>query len=85
MARALQRPQSPLDKEGFLCPMCMQDLGDANSLAIHFENYHNTTSQDPTDVIDQVKGEYFCILTELQHLCSQSVTVTGKYIINNGL
>ena len=28
-------------KEGFLCPMCMQDLGTASDLHNHFEEYHS--------------------------------------------
>ena len=55
MAQALRRDtSSPFSREGFLCPICLQDQGDANSLAVHFDNVHSTS--DSPDVIDQVKG-----------------------------
>lgn len=56
MARSLlQEPQSPMDREGFLCPICVIDYGDSNSLARHFESAHGDDNKD-TDVIDQVRG-----------------------------
>lgn len=55
MAQAVAHDTSPLPKEGFLCPICLQDQGDANSLAAHFESAHNTA--ESADVIDQVKGK----------------------------
>ena len=57
MARSLlQRPQSPVDREGFLCPICVRDFGDSDSLARHFESEHGEDNKD-VDVIDQVKGK----------------------------
>lgn len=56
MARPMmQTPPSPLDREGFLCPICVTDLGDSNSLARHFESAHGDGDKDG-DVLDQVKG-----------------------------
>ena len=64
MARSmLQTPQSPIDREGFLCPICVTDFGDSNSLARHFESAHGETDNRDGDVIDQVKGMLpFCHL-----------------------
>lgn len=54
-ARIFQEPQSPVDKEGFLCPICVQDFGSAQGLANHFDSAHNDQS---TDVLDHVKGRF---------------------------
>lgn len=45
-------------KEGFLCPACLKDLGDASQLQIHFTDVHQAS--DDKDVVLQVKGlNYF--------------------------
>ncbi|XP_067934918.1 rabenosyn-5-like [Watersipora subatra] len=55
MAQVTQHdPSSPLAREGFICPICLQDQGDAHSLAVHFEKAHN--AEDNVDILDQVKG-----------------------------
>lgn len=41
-------------KEGFLCPVCFKDLGDASQLQIHFTDAHQ--AGDDKDVVLQVKG-----------------------------
>ncbi|KAK2142843.1 hypothetical protein LSH36_907g00018 [Paralvinella palmiformis] len=40
-------------REGFLCPICVQDLGSIAELQKHFENSH---SGEDKDVINQLKG-----------------------------
>lgn len=58
MAQAVRRETpSPLTQEGFLCPMCLLDLGSADALATHFDSTHNSQGSSP-DVIDQMKGLY---------------------------
>ena len=32
-------------REGFLCPICMADLGDENQLIVHFDEKHSR--EDP--------------------------------------
>ncbi|KAI0216325.1 Rabenosyn-5 [Lamellibrachia satsuma] len=39
-------------REGFLCPICMQDLGTVSQLLAHFDAEHS----DDKDVLDQLKG-----------------------------
>ena len=41
-------------REGFLCPICMQDLGSFHKLQQHFEQSHNTAEDKA--VLDQIKG-----------------------------
>ena len=38
--------------EGFLCPVCLQDLKNINYLQEHFEEKHS----EDKDVIDSIKG-----------------------------
>ena len=40
-------------KEGFLCPICMKDLGTVIHLQEHFESAH---SNEDKAVINQLKG-----------------------------
>ena len=40
-------------KEGFLCPICVQDLGSFQKLQVHFENVHSTEDKDN---FKQLKG-----------------------------
>ena len=40
-------------REGFLCPICMADLGALSQLQQHFEDAH---SSEDKDVLDQLKG-----------------------------
>ena len=40
-------------REGFLCPICMQDLGTVTQLLEHFDAQHS----DDKDVLEQLKGE----------------------------
>ena len=35
-------------REGFLCPICMADLGDENQLIVHFDEKHSR--EDPAIV-----------------------------------
>lgn len=42
-------------REGFLCPICMTDLGSFHKLQNHFETSH--TAEDKA-VLDQIKGEW---------------------------
>ena len=39
-------------REGFLCPMCMLDLGTVAQLQSHFEEEHS----EDKDVLDHLKG-----------------------------
>lgn len=39
-------------KEGFICPMCMKDLGNASVLQKHFEEIHS----DDKDTLRQIRG-----------------------------
>ena len=40
-------------REGFLCPICMQDLRSFHKLQNHFETSH---SAEDKAVLDQIKG-----------------------------
>ncbi|ELU11604.1 hypothetical protein CAPTEDRAFT_181514 [Capitella teleta] len=40
-------------REGFLCPICLADLGAISDLQLHFEEAH---SNEDKDVLDQIKG-----------------------------
>lgn len=40
-------------REGFLCPMCMKDLGTVTMLQDHFEEEH---SSEDKDVLHQLRG-----------------------------
>lgn len=46
----------PEIREGFLCPMCMKDLGGVADLQDHFEEAH---SNEDKAVLQQLKGDYF--------------------------
>ena len=39
--------------EGFLCPICMEDLGTVSQLQEHFEKDHN----EDRDLVDSFKGK----------------------------
>lgn len=41
-------------KEGFICPMCMKDLGNASVLQKHFEEVHS----DDKDTLRQIRGMF---------------------------
>lgn len=43
----------PEVREGFLCPMCMKDLGTVTQLQGHFEEAH---SEEDKDVLQQLRG-----------------------------
>ncbi|CAB4054583.1 RBSN [Lepeophtheirus salmonis] len=47
-------------KEGFICPMCMQDLGDVLQLEVHFHEKHNNTksssSSETKSVLNIIDG-----------------------------
>jgi len=49
-------------REGFLCPMCMKDLGTVTQLQGHFEEEH---SAEDKDVLHQLRGVQF--FTEFMH------------------
>ena len=42
-------------REGFICPMCMKDLGSDSKLQEHFGKAHMTSEFD-RDVLDNLKG-----------------------------
>ena len=44
-------------KEGFLCPICMKDLGTVVHLQNHFDNEHN----EDRDLVDSFKGSKILI------------------------
>ena len=44
----------PEIREGFICPMCMKDLGGVSDLHDHFEEAH---SNEDKAVLQQLKGE----------------------------
>lgn len=43
-------------REGFICPICMQDCGAVDQLLNHFEETHN--SEEEKDVLKSFKGVY---------------------------
>ena len=43
-------------REGFLCPICMQDLGTVYQLQQHFEEAHN--SEEDHHVLQSFKGSF---------------------------
>lgn len=44
-------------REGFLCPICMEDLGTVYQLQQHFEETHN--SEEDSHVLQSFKGSLF--------------------------
>lgn len=43
-------------RQGFLCPFCMQDLGDLTTLLAHVDKYHPKLA--PADYpLDHIKGK----------------------------
>lgn len=52
-----QRPTASevVVREGFICPICMQDLGTIDELQEHFERDH--TEEDKT-LLQQLKGAF---------------------------
>ncbi|MFH4984098.1 hypothetical protein AB6A40_010807 [Gnathostoma spinigerum] len=42
-------------RQGFLCPFCMQDLGNLSLLYAHVRKFHPESSED-TDTLEQLKG-----------------------------
>ena len=42
-----------LVREGFLCPICMRDLGTVSDLQRHFDDAH---ANEDKAVVDQLKG-----------------------------
>lgn len=46
---------APEVREGFLCPMCMKDLGTVTQLQGHFEEEH---SAEDKDVLRQLRGTH---------------------------
>uniref|UniRef100_A0A915Q518 C2H2-type domain-containing protein n=1 Tax=Setaria digitata TaxID=48799 RepID=A0A915Q518_9BILA len=54
-------------RQGFLCPFCMQDLGDLTSLHAHVEQYHPTST--PIDYsIDHIKGIFDKARKKISHI-----------------
>ena len=47
---------APAIQEGFLCPICMKDLGGVAELQDHFEEEH---SSEDKAVLQQLKGMLF--------------------------
>lgn len=46
--------QEDLIREGFICPICMKDLGAAVQLQKHFEDFHS----DDKDALQQIRGMF---------------------------
>ena len=65
-------------KEGFLCPMCMQDLGTVAQLTAHFEDQH---ANEDKDVINQIKGKNDCMPWVIAHFEDQHAN-EDKDVIN---
>jgi hypothetical protein len=42
-------------REGFICPICMEDLVTDDQLLLHFEEAHDT--EEDKDVLQAFKGE----------------------------
>ena len=67
-------------REGFLCPMCMQDLGTVSQLQQHFDEAH---PNEDSDVIQQLKGRH--IVAGLSRLWVQRVIWTPKTLLFDSL
>jgi len=52
-------------REGFLCPICLQDLGSVIQLQDHFELAH---AGEDNAVLNQLKGAFICYLCQ-EGLC----------------
>ena len=51
-------------REGFLCPICMKDLGSVADLTDHFEEEH---AEEDKAVLKQFKGNKFiCVCEDLK-------------------
>lgn len=46
---------SPEIREGFLCPICLQDFGEVLQLQNHFSDAHRTPEE--SDLLDTFKGD----------------------------
>lgn len=53
MASSLNDSDSKI-REGFICPICMQDFGAVDQLLTHFEETHN--SEEEKDILQSFKG-----------------------------
>ena len=50
----MEGEQDDLIREGFICPICMKDLGAAVQLQKHFEDFHS----DDKDALQQIRGMF---------------------------
>lgn len=48
--------------EGFICPICKSDLGDASKLLFHFEDVHS----EEQDFIKSFKGKVYPVILLLK-------------------
>ncbi|MCP9266043.1 Rabenosyn-5 [Dirofilaria immitis] len=57
-------------RQGFLCPFCMQDLGDLTALHIHVGKYHPKSA--PADYsFDHIKGKFTMALDRVENPLTQ--------------
>ncbi|OZC09940.1 FYVE zinc finger [Onchocerca flexuosa] len=68
-------------RQGFLCPFCMQDLGDLTTLHIHVEKYHpKSASADYS--LDHIRGIFDKAKQKISHI--DASFLTGDANSNNG-
>lgn len=50
-------------REGFICPICMEDLATDDQLLLHFEEAHDT--EEDKDVLQAFKGnnQFICFIS----------------------
>ena len=58
-------------KEGFLCPICMADLGDVIQLQVHFDEDHS--KEDPA-VVKNIK-DFFLFQNQTSNDSSQHISI----------
>ncbi|KAM3726356.1 Rabenosyn-5 [Dirofilaria immitis] len=68
-------------RQGFLCPFCMQDLGDLTALHIHVGKYHPKSA--PADYsFDHIKGIFDKAKQKISHI--DASFLIGDASLNNG-
>ena len=83
----------PEIREGFLCPMCMKDLGGVADLQDHFEVAH---SNEDKAVLQQLKGKIFVTILHAHQTQKKKTTLVShkqgpvhlycyRYILTRGL
>lgn len=63
-------------REGFLCPMCMKDLGTVTQLQSHFEEAHSTEDKV---VFNHLRGKIIITKRLLYFVHTSAVSIPYKF------